>query len=50
MRVLLDTHALLWWFTDDDRLSEAAREIIANEENGIFVSAASAWEIATGQL
>lgn len=49
MRVLLDTHALLWWFTDDDRLSETAREIIANEENGIFVSAASAWEIATKQ-
>ena len=49
MRVLLDTHALLWWFTDDDRLSETAREIIANEENEIFVSAASAWEIATKQ-
>jgi len=28
--VFLDTHALLWWFTDDDRLSETAREIIAN--------------------
>nr|VFJ51427.1 MAG: PIN domain nuclease, a component of toxin-antitoxin system (PIN domain) [Candidatus Kentron sp. FW]VFJ57634.1 MAG: PIN domain nuclease, a component of toxin-antitoxin system (PIN domain) [Candidatus Kentron sp. FW]VFJ73470.1 MAG: PIN domain nuclease, a component of toxin-antitoxin system (PIN domain) [Candidatus Kentron sp. FW] len=49
MRVLLDTHALLWWFTDDNRLSETAREIIANEKNDIFVSAASAWEIATKQ-
>jgi PIN domain nuclease of toxin-antitoxin system len=45
--VLLDTHAFLWWVTDDARLSASAREIIANTENGILVSAASAWEIAT---
>lgn len=49
MRLLLDTHALLWWFTDDDRLSPAARLAIADESNEIFVSAASAWEIATKQ-
>lgn len=47
MRVLLDTHALLWWFTDDPRLSRLARDTIANETNTILVSAASAWEIAT---
>ena len=47
MRALLDTHALLWWLFDDPRLSEAARQIIANSENTIFVSSASAWEIAT---
>lgn len=47
MRLLLDTHALLWWFTDDPKLSEVARESIANEANLILVSAASAWEIAT---
>lgn len=47
MRFLLDTHALLWWFTDDDRLSLNAREAIVNEGNIILVSAASAWEIAT---
>lgn len=47
MRVLLDTHALLWWFTDDPRLPETVRQVIANEGNEIFVSAASAWEIAT---
>lgn len=46
MRLLLDTHALLWWFTDDDRLSLTAREGIGDDDNDIFVSAASAWEIA----
>jgi PIN domain nuclease of toxin-antitoxin system len=49
MQLLLDTHALLWWFTDDDRLSSTARNLIADESNDIFVSAASAWEIATKQ-
>lgn len=47
MRVLLDTHALLWWFTDDPRLSARARAVIVDAENEILVSAASAWEIAT---
>jgi PIN domain nuclease of toxin-antitoxin system len=49
MRLLLDTHALLWWQTDDKRLSDRARVLIADETNEIFVSAASAWEIATKQ-
>jgi PIN domain nuclease of toxin-antitoxin system len=49
MKLLLDTHTLLWWFTDDDRLSGRAKTAIADEENAIFVSAASAWEIATKQ-
>jgi PIN domain nuclease of toxin-antitoxin system len=47
MRLLLDTHALLWWFTDDDRLSERARKLIGDLDNEILVSAASAWDIAT---
>ena len=47
MRLLLDTHALLWWFTDDPRLSKTARDVIANQSNTVLVSAASAWEIAT---
>ncbi len=47
MKLLLDTHALLWWFTDDPRLSVRAREAIVQESNSVFVSAASAWEIAT---
>jgi PIN domain nuclease of toxin-antitoxin system len=49
MRILLDTHTLLWWFTDDERLSSTAREMIGEESNDVFVSAASAWEIATKQ-
>lgn len=46
MRVLLDTHALLWWFTDDPKLSIPARNAIADVANDVLVSAASAWEIA----
>ena len=46
MNALLDTHTFLWWNIDDPRLSEMAREIIANGENEIYFSAASAWEIA----
>jgi PIN domain nuclease of toxin-antitoxin system len=47
MRVLLDTHALLWWFRGDARLSAPAREAIADGASDCFVSAASAWEVAT---
>ena len=47
MRLLLDTHAFLWWLTDSPRLSEPARQAIADETNEVLVSAASAWEIAT---
>ena len=47
MRVLLDTHALLWWVEDDTCLSANARRVVGNEANEIVVSAASAWEIAT---
>ncbi len=47
MRVLLDTHALVWWWTDDRRLPAAARAAIAAPDNVVLVSAASAWEIAT---
>ncbi|MBV8709046.1 MAG: type II toxin-antitoxin system VapC family toxin [Acidobacteriaceae bacterium] len=47
MRPLLDTHALLWWLSDDPALTRAARMVIAETRNTIFVSAASAWEIAT---
>lgn len=47
MRLLLDTHALLWWLDGDRRLSLKARRAIANPSNTILVSAASAWEITT---
>lgn len=47
MRVLLDTHTLLWWLDGDRRLSRSARIHIADTTNVILVSAASAWEITT---
>ncbi len=47
MRLLLDTHALLWWLTDDQKLPGDPRDAIADPENDIFVSSASAWEIST---
>lgn len=47
MRLLLDTHALLWWLAGDRQLSRRAKLAIANQANEIFVSAASAWEVAT---
>jgi PIN domain nuclease of toxin-antitoxin system len=47
VRLLLDTHTLLWWLDGDRRLSPKARRAIANQSNTILVSAASAWEITT---
>ncbi len=46
MNLLLDTHVLLWWMADDPALGDRARDAIANPGNGVWVSAASAWEIA----
>jgi PIN domain nuclease of toxin-antitoxin system len=43
--LLLDTHIVLWWRADDERLGADARRAIAETE-GVFVSAASAWEVA----
>jgi PIN domain nuclease of toxin-antitoxin system len=45
--MLLDTHALLWWATLDPGLSPKAKRAIAREDGEVYVSAASAWEIAT---
>ena len=45
MRLLLDTHALLWWLAGSEELPAAARAAI--EANPAYVSAATAWEIAT---
>jgi PIN domain nuclease of toxin-antitoxin system len=47
VKVLLDTHALLWATLSPSSLSRKASAIIADEENVILISAASAWEIAT---
>jgi PIN domain nuclease of toxin-antitoxin system len=47
MRVLVDTHTLIWWATDDPKLSRKAQAIISSLETDVFVSAASAWELST---
>jgi len=47
LRLLLDTHAFLWWLGGDAALSVRAREAMADAANDVFVSAASAWEIST---
>ena len=47
MRILLDTHALIWWLTDSSRLSDAVLGAILDPANEKLVSAASAWEVAT---
>ena len=46
MRLLVDTHAVLWWLGNDSRLPAAARSLIAEPENELLVSIASLWEIA----
>lgn len=46
MKVLLDTHALVWWLEDAKLLSRRAAAILANRANDILVSAAVGWEIA----
>ena len=45
MNLLLDTHLLLWAAGNPDRLSETARTLIVDENNTLFFSAASVWEI-----
>lgn len=45
MRLLLDTHAFLWWVADDERLSPRAAALIAEPSNEVLVSAATAWEV-----
>ena len=46
MRALLDTHVLLWWLIDSDRLSDRAREVITAADTELHWSAASSWELA----
>ena len=49
MKILLDTHLVLWWLADDRRLSAKARQLIADPVNVVIVSAATAWEVALKQ-
>ena len=46
MKLLLDAHVLLWWLGGDARLGRGARAAIVDPSNFVFVSAATAWEIA----
>ena len=46
MKILLDTHVIIWMLTDDPRLSKSARVMIENPDNIIYYSTASIWEIA----
>lgn len=47
MKLLLDTHAFVWWLDGDRRLSPRAKRRVADAKSHIFVSAASVWEITT---
>jgi PIN domain nuclease of toxin-antitoxin system len=46
MRLLLDTHALIWWLIDSPRLSQAARAAIADPQHAVLATAVSGYEIA----
>jgi len=46
VKLLLDTHSFLWMSTDESKLSETAREMIADLEHELLLSPASYWEIA----
>jgi PIN domain nuclease of toxin-antitoxin system len=48
-RLLLDTHAFLWWLFDDPALGADARQMIGEPRNQVLVSAASIWEISIKQ-
>jgi PIN domain nuclease of toxin-antitoxin system len=47
LHLLLDTHALIWWMTENPSLPKSIRQLIADESNTVVVSAVSAWETAT---
>lgn len=47
MRLLLDTHTLLWWMTNDPRLSSKVQALMLDGEIPTYVSAVSAWEVST---
>jgi PIN domain nuclease of toxin-antitoxin system len=47
MGALLDTHALIWWVEGDERVTPRLRRLLAEPGEDVFVSAATAWEIAT---
>ncbi len=46
MNLLVDTHAVIWFITDDNKLPKSTRQYIENKDNNCFISLASYWEIA----
>lgn len=46
MRLLLDTHTLLWWLNNNPALRDSTRRLVAKHSNSVLVSTVSAWEIA----
>lgn len=50
MELLLDTCSLLWALFDDNKLSKQARDLLENDDNDVYISAASLWEIAIKNL
>ena len=49
MRLLLDTHVLLWWLANDPSLGEEARAGISDPSTSVYVSAATVWEVSIKQ-
>ena len=45
MKVLIDTHVLIWWDSDPDRLSAKAREVLCGQQSVVHVSVVSLWEL-----
>lgn len=50
MKLLLDTHILIWWLSNDPKLSQQENNIISNPDNLVFVSAGASWEIAVKKM
>jgi PIN domain nuclease of toxin-antitoxin system len=50
MKILLDTHILIWWLSKASRLSQTEIDLITDSDNFIFVSTATAWEIAVKKM
>jgi PIN domain nuclease of toxin-antitoxin system len=46
VRLLLDTHAALWWLSDDERLGPACADLLGDASNDVLLSDAVAWEVA----
>jgi PIN domain nuclease of toxin-antitoxin system len=46
MKLLLDTHTALWWINENEKLSPKAKSMLHDYENALYLSMASAWEVA----